>query len=122
MDKWQAIYSFWNSFGLPVYDENKVPPEATVPYITYESAVGTFGNVLSLIASIWDRGNSYEKLDLMADNIAKYIRTMDCPEIDGGRYRVFIGESKYAIHMDDPEDDQLVRVRLNVNFEFMTDY
>lgn len=122
MDKSQAIYHFWSGFGIPAYDENKLPPNATVPYITFESATGTFDNILSLTASIWDKGNSYEKLDKMADDIAKFIKTMECPEIDGGRYRVFVGESKYSMHMDDPIDDQIVRVRLNVNFEFMTNY
>lgn len=42
MDRAQAIHSFWNSFGLKAYDENTVPDNAKLPYITYEVAVSSF--------------------------------------------------------------------------------
>ena len=35
MDKSQAVHDFWSSFGLTAYDENAVPDNAQMPYITY---------------------------------------------------------------------------------------
>ena len=35
MDKYQAINEFWNRFGVMAYDENTVPDDAELPYITY---------------------------------------------------------------------------------------
>ena len=52
-DKWQALYQFWSSFGIPAYAENSVPEEAEMPYITYEGEVGNFDKVLSLSAQIF---------------------------------------------------------------------
>lgn len=35
MNKAQAIQAFWESFGVPAYEESTVPDDAVMPYITY---------------------------------------------------------------------------------------
>ena len=120
MDKWQAQHEFWNSFGIPAYEEHSVPDGAPFPRITYESAMSTFENLVSVTASIWTRSTSWETADITANNIEQYIKAMGCPEIQGGRYRVFIGDTTFAQRMDDPQDDQVKRIVLNVTFEYMT--
>jgi hypothetical protein len=120
MDKWQAQHDFWNSFGVSAYDEHSVPEDAGFPRITYEAAMSTFENLVSITASIWTRTSSWATADTLANQIEQYIKAMGCPEIEGGRYRVFIGDTTFAQRMDDPEDDQIKRILLNVNFEFMT--
>ncbi len=120
MDKWEAQHNFWNSFGVPAYEEHSVPDDATFPRITYESATSTFENLVSITASIWTRTTSWLQADTLADNIERYIKQMGCPEIKDGRYRVFIGDTTFAQRMDDPNDDQIKRILLNVQFEFMT--
>lgn len=119
MDKWEALYDFWSSFGIPAYDELKAQ-KTEYPYITYEAATSSFDNIVAISASIWDRSTSFETVDKKADEIKQYIESMGCPEIYGGRYRVFIGNSTYSRHANDPDDDQIVRSILSVNFEFMT--
>lgn len=123
MDKWEAQYNFWSSFGLPAYDENAVPDrrEVTYPYITYEAITGGFDEPCQVSASIWDRGPSYEAVDRKADEIRRRIKSMGCPEIEGGRYRVYVESPEYATHMGDPDDDQIRRNRLMVTFEYMTE-
>lgn len=120
MDKWQAQYDFWSSFGVDAYEEHSVPDKAPFPRITYEAATGTFEIPVSITASIWTRTTSWVQADTLADAIERYIKSMGCPEINGGRYRVYIGNTKFAQRMDDPEDDQIKRILLNVTFEFMT--
>lgn len=120
MDKWQAQTSFWNSFGVPAYEEHNVPEGASFPRITYEAATSVFDSLVSITASIWTRSTSWAKADALADSIERYIKQMGCPAIDGGRYRVYIGNTTFAQKMDDPNDDQIKRIVLNVTFEFMT--
>lgn len=118
MDRWQVLYNFWSSFGWDAYQENSVPSDARMPYITYEASVSDFDNVLPLSASLWTRGNSWAAADAKADEIERHIKHMGCPEMDGGRYRVFIN-GNYATSMGDPDDRLIKRKLLSVNFEFM---
>ena len=121
MDRSEALYNFWSSFGLPAYEENNVPQDASFPYITYEDTVGDFGNIIPLSASIWDRtqkGKAF--VDAKADEIEQFIKNMDvCPVIKGGRYRVFL-DGPFAHTMGDPDDKLIKRKLLSVKFEFMT--
>lgn len=120
MDRWQAIYNFWASFGLPAYEANSVPEDAQMPYITFQAAVGNFESIITLNASIWDRtqkGTAF--IDSKSDEIERFIKNMGCPQIEGGRYRVYPGET-FAQNMSDP--DRLIKRKvLTVNFEFMSD-
>ena len=121
MDNWQAQYEFWNSFGIPAYEETSVPKGAAYPYITYQAVDGVFGAVLPVNASIWTRTTSWTQADTKANEIKEFIKTMGYPKIEGGRYRVFINsDSMWAQSMNDPNDDQIKRKRLDVRFEFMT--
>ncbi len=122
MDKWQAQYNFWSQFGIPAYEENSVPDyrDLTFPYIAYEAASGSFEDTVSITASIWDNTKSFARIDPIADQIERFIRKMGCPEIDGGRYRVWTNP-EFAQNMGDPDNDLLKRKVLNVNFEFMTE-
>ena len=47
----QTLHSFWSSFGLTAYDENSVPDDAVLPYITYSVSYDSFDNNVSLTAS-----------------------------------------------------------------------
>ena len=46
MDNEQAYRAFWASFGLNAYDENTVPEDAELPYITYEYAENGFDDII----------------------------------------------------------------------------
>jgi hypothetical protein len=120
MDKWQAQHNFWSGFGVPAYEEHSVPDGAPFPYITYEAATSVFESLVSITASIWTRSTSWAQADALANAIEHHIKDMGCPIIDGGRYRVYIGDTTFAQKMDDPNDDQIKRIVLNVTFEYMT--
>ena len=123
-DRWQSQYEFWSQFGVPAYEENSVPdikdmPDPKYPYITYEAAAGGFDDQIPITASIWDRSNSWEKADKLADEIEHYIRLSNATRYDKGMYRVYIGYNTFAQNMGDPDDDLIKRKLLNVYFEFM---
>lgn len=120
MDKSQALEKFWNSFGLPAYDENTVPEDATLPRITYSVSTDSFENVISLNASIWYRSTSWADISKKAEEIGEYITKMIPPsiQIDNGRLYLTKG-SPFAQRMNDP-DDSIRRILLNIQAEFLT--
>lgn len=120
MDRWEVQFDFWSSFGLPAYEQNSVPEDALMPRITYEAAVGGFDEPVSITAQIWDRSaDGWAFLDRKADEIESRIRSMGCPLMEGGRYRVYIGNTPFAQNLGDPEDRLIKRKIINVTFEFM---
>lgn len=114
----QEYNAFWNSFGLKAYDENTVPDNASLPYITYEYAENGFDDgEIALTANLWDGGKSWEYISKIADNIkhtigyfGKIIRT------DEG-YIVINRRSPFAQRMSDPNDN-IRRVLIGVSVEF----
>lgn len=123
MNKSQAINSFWNSFTWPAYHEYSVPDNATFPYITYSEATDSLGNVVSLSASLWDRNTSWERITLKGEEIAKAIAEYGhhTIKLDAG-YLWLVKGNPFAQRMNDPNDDQIKRIYLNVLGEFLTAY
>ena len=84
MDKSQAIHDFWSGFGLNAYDQNTVPDDARMPYITYEVSTGALDNVLNSSGSLWYNSLSWEAMSQKAEEIARavgkngyHIKTID---------------------------------------------
>jgi hypothetical protein len=133
MNKAQALNAFWNSFDWPAFDENSVPEKIpndqgemvplTFPYITYSESTDSLGNVVSLSASLWDKSNSWERVSLKEDEIAKTIAEYGhhVIKIDDG-YIWLVKGTPFAQRMGDPNDDKVKRIYLNVLGEFLTAY
>lgn len=125
MNKWQAIDTFWNSFGIPAYDQSSVysgENSPQTPYITYEAQTGAVGQKLSLTASIWYRSTSWQTISQKADEIAEYIGVgYGILDVDGGYLWIVRGQP-FAQRMNDPEDDMIRRIYIIVDAEFLTAY
>lgn len=121
MDKAQGIHQFWSSFSLPAYDENTVPDNAVMPYITYSMATGSLDDLIPLAASLWYRSTSWAAITEKADEIEQAIVEMNPPaiKIDGGRIYLSKG-SPFSQRMSEPGDSAVRRIYLNVNAEFLT--
>lgn len=126
MNKYQALQSFWSSFGWKAYNELTVPDNALEEnenhYITYEAATDNLGEELLLSASLWMRSTSWTTIHAKAEEIAKYIETEMPPAIpiDGGYIKIRKA-SPFAQDMAD-DDDTIRRVLLNISAEFLTKY
>lgn len=70
----QAIHNFWSSFGLTAYDENSVPDNSELPYITYSVNIGdiTSGPV-TMQASLWYRSMSWKEITEKSEEIRNYL-------------------------------------------------
>ena len=121
MDKGQAINSFFNSFGLKAYDATTVPENAAFPYITYELETGDLDAPVTLTASLWDRGTSWETISKKSDIIAKRIAEMYPIKFDGGYVQLAIG-TPYSQRMGDENDNTIRRIVLNIQAEYLSAY
>jgi hypothetical protein len=123
MDKSQALDEFWNSFEWKAYDEGTVPDDAEMPRITYNVVLDSLGNSVMMNASLWDRSTSWTQITQKADEISQAIETMYPPAIalDDGRMYITKG-SPFAQRMQEPSDDMIRRIYLNIDVEYFTRY
>lgn len=73
MNAEQAIHSFWSSFSIPAYDENSVPDNAALPYITYSLSYDSFGNDVSMSGSVWYRSMSWRSVTEKTAEISEFL-------------------------------------------------
>ena len=120
MDKWQALQAFWSSFGLPAFDENTVPDDAEMPYITYEAKTSNLDHPVYLSGQIFYFSSSWASICKKADEIEDYIwygfKIIPC---DGGYLYITKG-SPFSQKMDEPSNDSVRRVIINISVEYLT--
>lgn len=122
--KAQALYEFFNSFGLVAYEENNVyaleePPK--FPYLTYEMRTDAFGDYDTAITfSLWYRSTSWAAANAKVEEISAAItRGGGVMPIDGG-YLLIMRGSPFAQSLGDPSDDMIKRKMLNITVRYYT--
>lgn len=119
MDKLQAVQSFWSGFEWPAYDEQTVPEDAQLPYITHESSVSDFDREIAQTASLWMRSTSWQTITAKEKEIAARItRGGTMVKYDGGAFIIRMA-SPWAQHLAEQTDDTIRRVVLNYTLEFI---
>lgn len=120
MTKAEALYGFWSSFGLPVYEEGSVPEDAVLPYITYPLMLGDWGQEIPITADLWYRTTTLLGINDKTNEIARRIGLggvkLSC---SGGHIHLYCG-SPWAQLMGDPDDDMIRRMHLNITARFNT--
>lgn len=119
MNKMQTLNAFWNSFGLKAYDENTVPDNAQLPYITYEASSDDFGNKIAQTASLWYRSSSWADITAKEEQISEFISRGGINVSYNGGSMWIQKASPWAQRMDDPSDEMIRRIVLNVTIEFL---
>ena len=116
-DKWTALHTFFNGFGITAYDENTVPDEAQTPYITYEAQTASLDEKLMLTASLWYRSTSWSGISQKAESIGDIIGGGYGVPYDGGRLWI-TKSAPFATRMNEPSDEQIRRIVLQIIAEF----
>lgn len=116
-DRWTALNTFWNGFGLDAYDETTVPENAQLPYITYSASVSDLDEDVFLTASIWYKSNSWAEVSQKAEEISEAIGGGYGVGYDGGRLWVRKW-APFAQRMADQYDLQVRRVLLQIIAEY----
>lgn len=121
MDRYEAQYSFWASFGVPAYEENSVPTGDEFPgypYITYEAVTGGFNADIFVNAYIWTRSSSWTLADFLADKIDSELKHGGkLIPYDSGAIWV-TAEDNFAQNMGDATDNMIKRKVLSVVLHF----
>lgn len=117
MDKEQAIHKFWSSFGLTAYDENTVPDNAQMPYITYGVSVGALDDTIVLSGSLWYHSTSWKEITNKSKEIARTVGETGyyIDKIEGG-YLFITRGSPFLQRMSDNNDTRRIYVVLNAEF------
>ena len=121
MNKEQALYTFWSSFGLPAYDEYTVPDGAQFPYITYNTVEDKIDRPIVLHGSIWYHSTSWSAITAKKNEIAKFLEGFVTYKLDNGWVWIVQG-SPFSQRMIDPDDDQIRRLYITIQAEFLTDF
>ena len=117
MDKLQALNNFWNQFDIPAYEQNTVPDDAKLPYITYEVASDDFNNTLMLTASIWYRDSKWAAITQKEKEISEHIgRGGVTVSYEDGAFWLIKG-TPWAQRMGDT-DDMIRRIVLQYAIEY----
>ena len=121
----QAIHNFWSSFGLTAYDENSVPDNAKLPYLTYSVNIGdiTSGPVTTQ-ASLWYRSMSWKEITEKSEDIRNHLGIGGVMiEHDDGAIWIKRGSTfsqrMTAGYVDADRDKTIRRIVLTINVEFI---
>lgn len=72
MNKTQALQTFYESFGIPAYEENTVPDDAKMPYIIYEVATSQHDEqATALSCQIWYKSNSWSAINAKTEELSQ---------------------------------------------------
>lgn len=121
MTKEAALQSFWSSFGLTAYEENAVPDNAVLPYITYGVSVGSFvDNGIPVSASLWYK-SPWSVINAKAREVSDYIGAGGTIiECDGGAVWITRG-NPFSQNMMDDSDSSVRRKYINISIEYLTE-
>ena len=65
----KVLYEFLSGFDLPAYDQNAIPDDAELPYITYYAPEPSWDERLSAYAQVWYRTKSRATVNAKTDEI-----------------------------------------------------
>lgn len=119
MTETEAIYNFFNSFGMPAYPANAVPDDLVFPWITYENNIDIpFSNAISITVNLWYRTESEAIPNKKVREIFERIGRggTQIPYTDGAIW-ITCG-SPFSIALNDENDSSIKRRALNINLEF----
>ena len=119
MNKEQALYKFWSSFGVSTYEATSVPDTAAFPRITYEGTTDDFGHSVATTISVWSRSSSWVEAEAIKRLIeATITRGGYMQPFDGGA--IWIKKANpFAQRLAEADDDMVRRIVINCEYEFI---
>ena len=122
MNKVQALDAFWNSFGIPAYENNTVPEDESLRgdfYITYDVSTDSLDRAVPMSASIWKlKSTSWKEVSLKAEQISDSLIQVKTIPLDTGFLYITRGQP-FAQRVND-EVETTRRIYINIMAEFLT--
>lgn len=127
MTKFEALVSFFSSFGIPAYEENSifaVDLAPDFPYLTYELALDNYsGGEVPLTISLWFNEYGWGKLEDKTAEISESIgEGGKLININNGEYVWIKRRAPFAQPGDSPASNTIKRMIINLAVEFLTKY
>lgn len=120
LNKEATLHAFWNGFGIPAYEENTIPKDAKLPYITYEVITDSLSDYnTALTAQIWYKSNSWKELNEKTEAISQALSSGVRLVCDAGNIMLYRG-SPFAQNRVDPSDSTVKGKLININADFIT--
>lgn len=121
MNKYEALYEFMSSFGIPAYVSTSVPPEAEYPYLTYEVVDGDLmSGEVPVAVNLWYYTESEAEPNQKVSEIAQAIGYGGkCLGYDEGFMWLKKGNPWAQSIPDDSGDIRIKRRYLNVDIEYI---
>ena len=121
MTKEQALYQFFNSFGIVGYRNTSVPDDVIFPYLTYDAPVSSFEEEpVSITLNLYYYTESEAEPDAKAEEIRKAIgmggKVLPC---DDGYIWLAWG-SPWCQSLFDDTDATIKRRYINITAEYLT--
>lgn len=113
----QAIHAFWSSFSLTAYDENSVPDDANLPYITYSLSYDAFGSQVSMVSNIWYQSTSWTAITNKMHEISNAITENGKVIVTDNGYLWIKRGSPFSQRMGDIENN-IKRMLVNISAEY----
>lgn len=118
MTKAAALQAFFSNFGIPAYPAEDVPQDTVFPWLTYELAIGAWGDEAGITVNIWYYDESNIAINDKAQEISAAVglggKIIPC---DGGAIWLKRG-SPWCQSLRDERDDKIKRRYINVTADF----
>lgn len=91
MTKADALYQFFNSFGIPAYATTDVPDDVTFPYLTYDLTLGAIEETTYPTVELWDYSTINVPINAKAQEIDDRCKNGAVIRFDGGGAIIYSG-------------------------------
>ena len=130
----KALYRFWSGFGVPAYEEGRVPVRETrggvlepvdPPYITYDVRYGEIFATIPMVAINWHSATngssgSAERFALMGKIAAAIPVEGVGIDLDNGGYLVLHRGPEFQADYNDPDDPSVIGGRTSYTIIYYT--
>ena len=118
-NKYQALYEFYNTFGIPAYEENSVPEDAELPYITYEIMTADLDmENIAMSCQIYFKSNSLMKVNAITEKLYNTLSGGLKLKCDTGYIVLYRGR---PFAQNRPSGDKTVKAKyINISADYIT--
>lgn len=116
----KALHKFYNSFGIPGYEENSVPVDAKMPYITYNVVTnGLSDNNTPLLCNLYYKSDSWVAINKKTEEISNRLRFGEKLATEQGFIILYRGDP-FTLNVAENDDTSIKRKQINLSCDFIT--
>lgn len=119
MTKAEALFKFWNGFGITAMPTTAVTNDMIFPWIAYEAVIGNQGDQVATTVNIWYHTDSEAIPNAKADEIAEAIGLggKQIPYTEGS-ILIRMG-NPWCTPLTDSQDSSIKRRMLNISYDYL---